>query len=134
MAYLGWFIIGHVIFRYVNASLGMWYFILTVYGWACIVSGSSECGSGGGGSSSPRSSCGLYDRLYEDGSHRTENLSGSGYHYSSNGSESWLGLLGEEHREDGTVVYENAFIPGQRDIMMTVLELPADFNPSQKSI
>lgn len=54
-------------------------------------------------------------KIYEDGTRRVSNLSKTG-HYYSNGSESWAGMLGEEHRSNGEVVYDNAYISGRRDI------------------
>ena len=57
----------------------------------------------------------LYDRVYGNGVTRVENISKTGYYY-SDGSESWVDMLGNEHRENGEVVMENAYIPGRRDI------------------
>lgn len=57
----------------------------------------------------------LYDKVYEDGTRRVENLSETG-HYYSDGTESWNGMLGEEHRSNGEVIHENAYISGKRDI------------------
>lgn len=54
-------------------------------------------------------------KIYEDGTRRVSNLSKTGDYY-SNGSESWDGMLGEEHRSNGEVVYDNAYISGRRDI------------------
>lgn len=54
-------------------------------------------------------------KIYEDGTRRVSNLSKTGYYYSG-GSESWNGMLGEEHRSNGEEVYDNAYIPGRRDI------------------
>lgn len=88
----------------------------------CIVAGAdSEKSSGKGyGSacsakkSSSSDSC-LYDKVYEDGTRRVKNLSKTGYYY-SDGKESWEGMLGQEVRSNGEVVYDNAYIPGRRDI------------------
>ena len=57
----------------------------------------------------------MYDRMYEDGTYRVKNISNTGYYY-SNGIESWIGMLGEEHRSNGEIVRENAYIKGRRDI------------------
>lgn len=57
----------------------------------------------------------LYDKVYEDGTRRAKNLSKTS-HYYSDGTESWEGMLGEEVRNNGEVVYDNTYIPGRRDI------------------
>lgn len=69
----------------------------------------------GGSDSSHTKSARLYDKVYEDGTHRVENLSNTGYYY-SDGSESWVGMLGEEHRSNGEIVRENAYLSDRRDI------------------
>lgn len=57
----------------------------------------------------------FYDKVYEDGSNRIENLSKTGYYY-SDGTKSWVDMLGNEHRSNGEVLMDNAYVPGQRDV------------------
>ena len=57
----------------------------------------------------------LYDERYEDGTYRFKNLSETGYYY-SDGKESRVGMFNEEHRSNGEVVYDNAYISGRKDI------------------
>ena len=113
--FLLWLAICAAVFYFLNASAGLWG-VLVVYG---LVAGRdlpseetpttkySDCNS-----SRPTH---LYDKVYEDGFHRVENLSNTGYYY-SDGKESWVGMSGEEHRSNGEVVRDNAYIPGRRDV------------------
>lgn len=113
--FLLWLAICAIVFRFLSPSAGLWG-LLVVYG---IVAGSdlpSEKNSANKHPSKKKSkTTRLYDKVYEDGSHRVENLSKTGYYY-SDGSESWVGMLGEEHRSNGEVVRQNAYISGRRDI------------------
>ena len=54
-------------------------------------------------------------KIYPDGTRRTQNLSKTGYYY-SNGEVSWTDTLGDEHRSNGEIIRDNAYIPGRRDI------------------
>ena len=67
------------------------------------------------GTSASDGSCSSEYKLYENGTQRISNISKTGYYY-CDGTESWNGMLGEEHRSNGETVYDNAYIPGQRDI------------------
>lgn len=73
---------------------------------------SSKKSSGTSANNRSRSS---EDKIYENGTRRISNISETGYYY-SDGTESWNGMLGEEHRNNGETIYDNAYIPGQRDI------------------
>lgn len=113
--FLLWLAICAAVFYFLSESAGLWG-VLIVYG---LVAGrdipdDKPSGSGRSGSGQTKSTH-LYDKVYEDGSHRVENLSNTGYYY-SDGSESWVGMLGEEHRSNGEVVRENAYLSGRRDI------------------
>ena len=55
------------------------------------------------------------DKIYKNGTRRISNISKTG-HYYSDGTESWNGMLGEEHRSNGETIYNNAYISGRRDI------------------
>ena len=57
----------------------------------------------------------MFDKIYEDGWHRVKNLSNTGYYY-SDGYKSRKGMLGKEHRRNGEIVRENAYLSGCRDI------------------
>lgn len=55
------------------------------------------------------------NKIYKNGTRRVSNISKTGYYY-SDGTESWNGMLGEEHRSNGETVCDNAYIPGRRNI------------------
>lgn len=108
------FWMGVCVALYYIFALGASIYAFLVY---CFVFGadaddSPKKSSGTSASNSSRSS---EDKLYENGTRRISNISKTGYYY-SDGRESWNGMLGEEHRNNGETVYDNAYIPGQRDI------------------
>lgn len=113
--FLLWLGICAAVFFFLSESAGLWG-VLVVYG---LIAGhdipDEKNTSSKSSSTSSSSSIRLYDKVYEDGSHRVDNLSKTGYYYSG-GSESWVGMLGEEHRENGEVVRDNAYLSGRRDI------------------
>lgn len=113
--FLLWLAICAAVFYFLSESAGLWG-VLVVYG---LVAGqdlpSEETSATKRSSGSSSKSKYLYDKVYEAGSHRIENLSNTGYYY-SDGQESWVGMLGEEHRSNGEVVRENAYLSGHRDI------------------
>lgn len=96
--------------------LAFWGLVIYLFIWSH--DGYSEKSSNDGsyrGNSGDTAERNLYDKVYENGSKRVENLSKTGYYY-SDGKESWVGMLGEEHRSNGEVVRKNEYIPGRRDI------------------
>lgn len=113
--FLLWLAICAAVFYFLSESAGLWG-VLIVYG---LVAGhdipDDKQSTFGGSDSSHTKSARLYDKVYEDGTHRVENLSNTGYYY-SDGSESWVGMLGEEHRSNGEIVRENAYLSDRRDI------------------
>ena len=54
-------------------------------------------------------------RIYGNGKWEVKKAWGTGY-VDSDGNESWISILGEEHRHNGEIVMENAFIPNRHDI------------------
>lgn len=107
------------------ASVCFAYYYFFSYGWiyavmayfiviAISADDSSYQSSGSTGARVREESTSDY-KISEDGTWRVSNLSKTGYYY-SDGSESWSGMLGEEHRSNGEEVYDNAYIPGRRDI------------------
>ena len=113
--FLLWLAICAAVFYFLSESAGLWG-VIVVYG---LVAGhdipDDKPSTSGKSDSGHTNSARLYDKVYEDGSHRVENVSNTGYYY-SDGSESWIGMLGEEHRSNGEVIRENAYISGRRDI------------------
>ena len=118
MGFWIWLGIGVVLFL-VLPSLGLWYLIISGLLWGYSgVTDSDRKESRQNAKQKERTEekpFTLYDRVYGNGVTRVENISKTGYYY-SDGSESWVDILGNEHRENGEVVMENAYIPGRRDI------------------
>ena len=115
MGFWIWLGIGIILFL-IAPGLGFWYVIISGLLWA---------GDDTEGKESKRSTkqeksveekpFNIYDKTYGNGVARVENISKTGYYY-SDGNESWVDMLGNEHRENGEVVVENAYISGRRDI------------------
>lgn len=114
--FLLWLVLCTGVFYFFSASAGVWGALIYIFVWASI-EGGDESSSTKHSSRKDSSSENIfgYDKIYEDGSHRIEKLSQTGYHY-SNGEDSWLGMFGDEHRSNGEVVRDNAYIQGRRDI------------------
>lgn len=117
MFYIIGIVICVILFLVGLQGFGLWGLILIGIIWACSDRDTSSSTNTSVNSAVERSSgpSGMCDRIYEDGTHRVEKISKTGYYY-SDGEESWVGMLGEEHRSNGEVVRENAYIPGKRDI------------------
>lgn len=113
--FLLWLAICGAVFCFLNMSAGVWGMFIYCFIWGSDSDTESSSSSNHSNEVNNNSNNHLYDKLYRDGSHRVENLSKTGYYY-SNGDESRLGMFGEEHRSNGDVVRENAYISGRRDI------------------
>lgn len=113
--FLFWLVICAAVSYFLSPSAGLWG-VLFVY---TTVHGNDSFSERTSTSNSSRTTASnskhLYDKVYRNGTYRTENLSNTGYYY-SDGKESWLSFLGEEHRNNGEVVRDNAFLTGRRDI------------------
>lgn len=113
MGFLIWLGIGVVLFLLLP-SIGVWYVIISglIWGYTGISDSDRKERKE---SSQEEKPFALYDKVYRNGVTRVENISKTGYYY-SDGSGSWVDIAGGEHRDNGEIVMENAYIPGRRDI------------------
>lgn len=109
-----WLAICAAVFFFLNVSAGVWG--VFIYGFMWSHDGYAEENySSKPFNDSSYQSLQFDEERYENGSYKIKNLSNTGYNY-SDGKESWVGMCGEEHLSNGEVIYENAYIPGRRDI------------------
>lgn len=111
--FLFWLAVCAAVFFFVDPSVGIWGFLCYF-----IVIGADT------NESAPKPSRPVSSReddhepdwrVYGNGKIEVKKAWGTGY-VDTDGDESWIGILGEEHRHNGEIVMENAYIPGRRDI------------------
>lgn len=113
MGFIIWLVIG-IVLLLILPGLGIWYLIISALIWGYTGVTDSDRKERKEKTEQEKPFI-LYDRVYANGVTRVENISKTGYYY-SDGSESWVDIAGDEHRDNGEIVMENAYIPGRRDI------------------
>lgn len=112
--FLFWLAVCAAVFYFVDPSAGIWGFLSYFF---VIETDSGESGSK---PSKPQSRQNPDDelpeyRIYENGEWKVKNPLVPGY-IDSEGRKSWTGMFDEEHRPNGEIIMDNAYIRGRRDI------------------
>lgn len=112
--FICWITINAVLSYFIYPGIGVWGFItyLFIYSNGEEYEDRSDCRPSDHTNEKPAN---WYDQRHEDGTYRVKNISNTGYYY-SDGKESWVGMFGEEHRSNGEIVRQNAYLPERRDI------------------
>lgn len=79
--FLLWFTVCAAVFHFYSAFLGIWGVIVYFFIW-CHDGHYEEDSATNNIDGNQSRTVNLYDKIYEDGSHRIENLSNTGYYYS----------------------------------------------------
>ena len=114
MKFIIWLAIGVILFLLLP-GLGFWYLIISALIWGYTGVTDTDKKKSEEETKQEKKPFILYDKVYENGVTRVENISKTGYYY-SDGSESWIDIAGDEHRANGEIVMPNPYIPGRRDI------------------
>lgn len=111
--FLLWLAICIAVTCFLNDAAGIWGIYIFIIIWSH--DSCTETKSNHSSNSENSESAEPSYKIIEDGSYKVKNLSNTGYYYSDR-KESWIGMFGEEHVDNGEILRKNAYLPGRRDI------------------